>query len=97
MKYKVGEILIGQNFVGSPRLNDMECEVLEYGDYIAAFNNGVPCARQEVKNRYLVRWADGRETTTKERLLRRKRNPQELGSWEAIRELTNWNPSEVVA
>jgi len=41
--------------------------------------------------------ADNTKGFVPERLLRKKKRPEETSSWEEIQKLTNWNPKKVTA
>ena len=94
MKFKVGEIAIvsasrtaaGWGYVGS------DCEILEAGPF-----NGEKSKVNGLVNHtgdYLIRLPDGVISLIDEHLLRKRRPPEERGSWVDIYAITGWMPLE---
>lgn len=83
MKFEVGEIAVIREAIPSAHIRPglekycgEDVEIMTFFRHITA---------------YRVRHADGREFTCSEPALRKKRPPEEVGSWEKLREL-GWTP-----
>lgn len=93
MSFRIGEVAVGQNFMHRLVRNGMECEII--GGLELRSNTNSYDDKVTKGLRYRVRWADGLISGQEPEYLRKKKPPQETSTWEAVQQLTNWNPQKV--
>lgn len=90
-QFKVGEVLVGQNFIHMPSYNGMECVVLAGLQMRRGF--GMATREPLFGQMYRVQWANGYISSQFPRNLRRKQSP--AGEESILRMFTAPAPSEV--
>lgn len=95
MKFKVGEICVGQRFDYDTDRNGVECEVQGYAVGGGTFYHTPTKEPWAIKGpAYRVRWADGEWSWVAEFNLKKKPPKEKLGSWSRVEKLCGWNPSK---
>ena len=92
-KFKVGEIVIGQNFIRQLYRNSAECEII--GGLQTRTSTITGTTEVTIGMKYKVKWSDGTITCQPEMYLKKK--PPEEASWEEIQKSTGWNPAREIA
>lgn len=80
--FRIGEIAIGQNIIGYPEYNGMECEIIR-GLCSRRIHNGLTGEDMGVRDVYRVKWADGERSSQEPHQLRKKHEP---GNWDDLKD-----------
>ena len=95
MKFEVGEIATGQNFIISTELNGAEIEITSLPRLITPYDIGSDKMGEEGFY-YGVKIKGNAVNRLKQKFLRKKKPPkEELSTWEEIQKLTSWTPEKV--
>jgi hypothetical protein len=96
MKFEVGEVAIHVSGITTSLYDGAECVVvMPIGTYLCQHPETLKI--RSVQDIYVVRFADGLEKGAHPNQLRKKRPPEELGSWDEVERMTKWRPAGVNA
>lgn len=93
-QFKVGEVLVGQNFVNRIQRNGQECIVIE-GLFVTDHWDDITGEKHGPEPMYRVEWPDGDQVLVRPRNLRRKHPP--YGEQSILRMFTQPMPQKELA
>lgn len=93
-KFKVGDIIIGQNFIFNLSYNGLEGEVIAAEKIRRTRKRNT----NEIDNvlSYLILWSNNNMTAQKEFNLRKKPPKEKTSTWEEVEKISGWNPTKTL-